>query len=323
MNRNAFRMLALSLALTGLAACASTGSPDLLATDVNLESIDRIPSFEPDPDADFDGAEGADEAIEALSKGMTADRRSPWPEFTLGGSVMLVAEFDTELQVGSRQLGVGTKLQMEDLLGLDDSSALFRLDFLWRINRSNLIGLSWYDIRRDGRVQIKEELEIGDEVFPAGARVKSELNTAIYRFNYWWNFVKDDDYEVGVGIGVYWMSLQAKFAGQVIAGEGGGGVDEKVSVQFPPPLLGLRGAWAITDRLRLTGTGEILYVPIDQFEGWIADVNIGLRWDVLDFAGLSLGYNFFTMGVDADMSGLEGRFDYRYHALLGGIYFYW
>jgi len=325
MNRNAVRTLLLVLALTGLASCASTGSapraPDAVALDADLQPIDRIPSSQPASDADFDGA---DEAIEALSESTKGERRNPWHRFTIVGAAMVASNFDTSIRVDSKKLGEGVEIKLEDLLGLDDRASMLRIGLQYRFNRHHMLAFGWYDIERTGEQKIQQDIQIGDEVFPAGAEVQTGLDTEIFKLNYWWNFVAEEDWELGVGLGVYWMRVDASFRGRLAAGEEqfDETVEESVKVDLPPPLLGLRGAWAITDRLRLVGSAELLYVPIDAFEGWIFDANLGVNWDILDFAGIGLGYNYFKIGVEADKSGFIGEFNYSYHALLGSIYFY-
>jgi len=309
--------LLLVLGLVGLVACGTTAAtPRVPAADPML-----VPVAESMPDVDFDGTA---DAVEALEKSLEGDRRNPWHRFVLSGSAMFAMNFDTRIRVDSKELGEGAELSLEDLLGLDDQASLFRIDANYRFNRHQMLGFSWFDIDRTGEQKIQEDLDIGDETFPAGADVRTGLDTEIFKLNYWWNFVAEEDWELGVGLGVYWMRIDASFDGRLVAGEEefDESVRETVKVDLPPPLLGLRGAYAITRRLRATGSFEILYVPIDAFRGWIVDARLGLEWDILDFAGLGLGYNFFNMGVDVDKDGFEGTFDYRYHALLGSIYFY-
>lgn len=319
MSCSALRIVVAAVLLAGLVACSTTAvGPALSIPDDEPET-----TYFPAQDLDTDG-DGVDEAVEALEEEAGRERRNPWHRLTFSVGAILGAQFDTGIRVDSDKYGVGTELSFEDILGLDDDASSLRLDLQYRFNRAHMIGLSWFKFDRKGDVRIDEDLEIGDEIFPAGAEVKTELVTGIYRFNYWWNFIAKRDWEVGVGLGVYWMRIKAGFAGRVTAGavEFDESVEETVRVNFPPPLLGLRGAWAITPRLRLTGSAEVLYVPIDIFEGWIIDARLGLEWDIFDFMGLGLGYNFFNMGVEADLSPFTGSFDYRYHALVGSLYFY-
>ena len=269
-------------------------------------------------------AEGLDETVESVAEAVEQEGRSPWHSFTLAGSFMLVADFDTTLRIDVDDTDLGTELRLEDILGLDDEASLWRLDCSYRFNRSHMLTLSYFDVRRTGHKELTREIEIGDETFPIGASVDTELRTTILKLNYWWNLFHGENWEIGIGPGIYWMGVNAEFEGTLITppGEDDIGVDESAKVDFPPPLLGIRGAVALTDRLRLEGSAEVLYVPLEDITGWIVNVRAGLQWDILDFAGVSLGYEYFNLGAEANVAIFTGKFSFEYHAVLGGIYLY-
>jgi len=302
----------LTVLIFAAVGCASTAKDD---------SFPEPPSVSMEEDTGrSDLAHAADQLHSDLDA--TPPRHNPWHRFTLTGSAMIIAKFDTSLRVDHKKLGDGTDIQLEDTLGLQETARIFRVDAMYRFNRSHRLDLSWYDIERDSVSKLSREIQIDDTVFPIGARLDTNLETEIIKLNWRWSFLAEDTWEFGAGLGIYWMRLDAGFSALGEAGEESGALMEDLSADVPLPVLGIHGTWAFAERFRLSGTADLLYVSIKPVSGGIIDVRLGVEWDILDWAGLGLAYNYFNLGIDMEIDDIDGKLNYEYHALMGSIYFY-
>jgi hypothetical protein len=270
------------------------------------------------PDAVAAGGEAAEAATE---------KRSPWHDFAIRFAGMIIADMNTRLRIDS-DIGVNPEVRLEDLLGFDSTGQIFRLDAYYRFNRSHRLDFAYYDIQRDSKAVIDEEIDFGEDTFPVNAEVKSKLGTRIFKLNYWWNFVAQEDWEMGVGAGLHWMSLDARFSADAVIGDDGQEVPLEVDIketlqqELPLPLLGFRIAGAPHPRVRVEYALQLLYAKLGDFEGGILDMMLGVDWDFLDFMGAGLAWNTFIIDVDGTNKSLDWNLRYDYNALLASLYFY-
>ena len=123
----------------------------------------------------------------ALAKAEDADQ-TPWEKFSLDIGAFIF-DVNSEIEFGS---GVGIDVDVENLLGMDSNTTVFRLDGAWRFtqNRRHRLDFSWYAFRRDGNKTIDQEFKIknpidGSEItIPAGTQVESHFNINIYKYNF-------------------------------------------------------------------------------------------------------------------------------------------
>ena len=82
------------------------------------------------------------------------DGEDPRERFSirLGG----FSQKDTEstIRFDSKTLGIGTIIELEDNLKVDDESSTLRLDGFYRFNPRHRLDWSWFQSKRDGRVVV-------------------------------------------------------------------------------------------------------------------------------------------------------------------------
>ena len=99
-----------------------------------------------------------------------------------------ISHTNTELSLGS---GLGITVDAEDLLGLDASNSVFRIDGSWRFtdNRRHRLDMTWFSFRRDGSKTIGRDFTIKDDEdneikIPAGTQLRSKFDLDIYQAAY-------------------------------------------------------------------------------------------------------------------------------------------
>jgi hypothetical protein len=65
-------------------------------------------------------------------------------------------------------------------------------------------------------------------------------------------------------------------------------------------------------RLYLDAQGQWFAVELDDIDGSISDLRLGLKWMFSEHVGAGVGWNRFTIDVDATKNSFDGTFDWRY-----------
>lgn len=213
---------------------------------------------------------------------------------SLGGYLNAV---DSEVSFGLK--GFQANINVEDALGLDVSTSVFRVNSFVRFtpNRRHRFDLGWYALRRDGHRQLTEDITIGDTTYPSGTTVDTLFNLDIYKGTYSYSFFQDDRMDMAIGGGVYVTPI--KFA---ISAAGGINASESESLTPPLPVLTLRSDFAITPKLYLRNNIDLFYLRVGDFEGAITNLNITLEYKIIKYLSVGLGYETFSMKIKAEDS---------------------
>lgn len=244
---------------------------------------------------------------------------TPWEKFNLNLGYF-ISNVDTDLSLGS---GLGVTVNLEDLLGLDTTNSVFRVDASWRFtdNRRHRLDFTWFSFRRDGATTVGRKFIIedkeGNEIeIPAGSQATTNFDLDIYRARYSYSFFQDDRMDVAFSIGTYIMPIDIALKATGVVN-----VDESETFTAPLPTLGLRADFAITPKWFLRSNFEIFYLEIKEFTGTIYETNVAVEYLPWKHLGLGLAFNVFNLGIEADgedYPGIDfkGELEFRYSGLL-------
>jgi hypothetical protein len=235
--------------------------------------------------------------------------RNIYRRFYISGGVAAFADFNTNMQV-TGDAGLGTDLDLEDLLNLDEDAVAARIDGRYAFNKRHWLEFAWYDIRRDGERTIANDITVGDVVIPA-SNVETTFDTAIFKIAYRYNFVAEPRTVIGASFGFHVMSIDSSFKSAAFA------VEEEYKVDAPVPLLGLHGAYALSEKWKLSGSAEFLKFDIGDYRGLITDVRLTIDHDTFEHFGWGLGYNGFQSDATLEgEDGLKSDLEYGYSGLM-------
>jgi hypothetical protein len=223
--------------------------------------------------------------------------------------VAVYGNFDSSLQVSAPGMP-GVAIDMEDLLGLDDSVEVLRLDAYYSFNRRHRVDLSFYDIDRDGRRALADDISFGGIVIPAGSSVDSMFDTLILKLAYRYNFVADHRTTIGASFGLHVMGLETELA------TSGGSVAESFGVDAPLPNVGLHFAYALSPRWKLYLSTELLQFDIGDYEAYFNDNRLGIEHDFSKHLGWGLGFNGQTLDGAFTDGSLDGDIEYAYQGVI-------
>lgn len=204
-------------------------------------------------------------AVSGGSEGQS--NAQPWETVGLSAGYF-ISDVDTSLRLGT---GLGVKIDLEDLLGLDSTNSVFRVGGLWRFtdNQRHRLDLSWFSLSRDSTLEILGDITFendeGEEItIGAGTTVDSFFDLDIYQLSNSYSFFQDDRLDLAAGIGLYIMPIDLGLSTS-------GFVNERASADFtaPLPVLGLRMDVALTPRWYIRTGTQVFYVEYENFTGSI------------------------------------------------------
>ncbi len=220
------------------------------------------------------------------------------------------ASFTTTAQV-SGSAGIGAVLDLEDVLGVSSSTNVLRVDGEYMLNGRNRLSMSYYDINRDGSRTIVDDIDVGDVTIPAG-QTSTKMRTTIGKIAYLYSFVDDDRTVISGSFGLHIMDINLKVKSPTFD------IEEDLGVTAPLPVLGLHGAYALSESWSLFASGEVFQLKIDNFGGSISDIRVGLDWDIFEHLGVGAEINVFSMNADVDDGDMKADIEYGYQGI--GLY---
>ncbi len=235
-------------------------------------------------------------------------------EFGLG---VFLPSFDSSLQVDNSDLDLGTGVDLENDLGLDSNETVFWLSTQWRFSDNHRLGLSYFQFSRDSIATALTDIEVGEEIFPAGATLTSKFDYSSIPFIYSYSFIKSKHHELAGTFGLHLTTLELDIRGDAFVG-GGGTVDGNVyaKAQGPLPLFGVKYDYYANKRWSSGIHGEVFALDLEDtdvgFSGVIYNVRASTEYWFYNHFGVGAALNWFSMDVDVKDSEWRGRVDYEY-----------
>ena len=215
------------------------------------------------------------------------------------------ASADTQIRLDATDGSVGTDIDFEDDLDLDDDEVMLLLGFDWRFAQRHRLELEYFQLDRGGFQTLRGNIDFGDETFPFETEVSSFFNTNILRVGYTYSFLLDETKELAVGVGFHVTDLAMGIS------------DEEDSSEFsdvtaPLPVLGLSGGWEFAPKWSVYGRLQIFRLEVGDYDGSIDHLSIRLEHQTFRHVGFGLGYDFFELDIDIDDSDWRGFANYQF-----------
>ncbi|RLC01805.1 MAG: hypothetical protein DRH90_15365 [Deltaproteobacteria bacterium] len=247
---------------------------------------------------------------------------NPWATFSFNGG-LFASRSQTDVRFGA---GLGVEVNLEDALGMESETQVFRLESYWRFtdNRKHRADFSWFSLHRTAFRKITEDITVqppeGDPItIIAGTEVSSKYNMDILQLNYSYSFIQDDRLDLAGGVGLYIMPISLGI-------EATGLVDEQADQSFtaPLPALGLRMDILLAPKWYFRGSTQLFYLEYKGYTGSLTSTRTAVEYNPWTHVGLGLGMDAMRMSLEANdpdsIPGLDlrGNVDFNYI----GLYLY-
>ena len=247
----------------------------------------------------------------------TKFKTQSWDKFSLslGG---FVANYENTLTLGSKQLGTGIVLNLENALDLSVSAWAFRTKLQYRFGKKNKSAFTagYFQVYRTASKTLSNELDVDDITIPGGTFIQSKFNFSLIRAKYDYSFYQDDRVSLGASFGFFVMPLSFSI---FVKDESATSAD----IIAPLPVAGLRSDFLITPHFFYHQSIELLYLEFEGFSGKIVDLDLFLEYRPIKNFGFGLGVNSTEFDLKAQDSEYPGiKFYGEVSSSYTGIYLF-
>jgi hypothetical protein len=232
-----------------------------------------------------------------------------WPTFAISAGAFL-AESDSTLRVDATELQVGTEVDFEGDLGLDEEETLVSARLEWRFAKRHQLALSYFASDREGGGRLERTIVVDDTVFPVGLDVESALERRQIELAYTGWLVREESFGAGLSLGIVHYDLDASIRGRVQIGPFPFFREESWSESAPIPMIGAELRGAPLDRLVLFG--RVRYLPrvkVEQVEGEALGFTAGAEFRIVGPLAVGVGYESDSLELEADEEEWHGKAD--------------
>jgi hypothetical protein len=202
------------------------------------------------------------------------------------GSVRTSGQFDSAKGVP------GTPLGAESDLGLTNQAYQPQLELIFRLKDRHKLRVDWFDLRRNGQVQLSSVLQIGNQAYLPGQSLQSMLNWRQMDITYTYSFLRTDRFELGAGLGLHLLEAEAR----ELVPQTPQLTD--YSEAGPFATLALDGSWAFASAWSLNARGQYLHLTIRNFTGQLQDYHADVQYRWRRNFALGLGYDYTQREVN-------------------------
>jgi hypothetical protein len=224
--------------------------------------------------------------------------------------------FKTAVRVDSDQLGSGDNVDLPDDLGVDRSESGGWFGVEWRFASRHRLGFTYSRFTLNGERTTTRDLQIGDEIFPAGATVSTRLRLEIIPITYSYSFLKRERDELAVTAGLHWSRLRFSAEGSASLGAQDFARDSTSDADVPLPLLGLRYDHHFSDRWSAGASAAVFALEFGEetwsFEGSLWSVRLHAEYRFARNFALGMALDAFDVDVNLSQNNWNGGFNYGY-----------
>ena len=169
-----------------------------------------------------------------------------------------------------------------------------------------------FSFNRDGTRTIDETIDFGDRTFAINTVVNSDAQSRHREGRYTFAPVIKERGFVGLTAGLYVAQTMLSLSEATL------GTAQTEDLTAPLPVIGVRGQYAITDRIKLRGSLEVFGIDTGDVSGHLNDFNIAADYGFGKRFAVGLAYNDVAMDIDASEggSGFRGALDWGYSGWL-------
>ncbi|MFZ0255194.1 MAG: hypothetical protein WAN46_06045 [Gammaproteobacteria bacterium] len=254
---------------------------------------------------------------------VTATEGQVNPEFTDRFSLRVGGFFpsiDSKIRLDSTTGRLGTVLDFEDDLALEETSPTFWAGARWRITRRQRLEFEYVQLDRSGTRAASADFAIGDTIANAGALLETDFDVKLGRFTYGFSLINDGRKELALLIGAHFAGADAgiQISGNLtVAGLGSLTRStprrEEGDIVFPLPHIGGSFGWAFTPKLSATATAIGFALDLGDYQGSLVEVSADLQYQLVKHLALGAGLKYFNLDLeDKSNADLRGEFEFNY-----------
>ena len=210
---------------------------------------------------------------------------------------------------------LGDRIDFGDSVGVDSSNTLGYAQLRWKFGRERKWSIAGQYFSNDasGDATLEEDVNWQNITFREGTFVEGGVKLEVARLFLSRSFVKNEQHDFGVGLGIHNLDLSAFIGGEVrINDETTGYRRENASASQVLPNLGAWYSFSPASRWLLHGRLDWISADLGKVDGTLWNTNVGVNYQAWRHVGFDLSYQYFNLDFTVDKSDWRGGADVTY-----------
>jgi len=247
-----------------------------------------------------------------------AEERPAWRDDPFGsrfviGAGPFWARLDTKVRLDSSTGALGTVIDFESTLGMDENDELPLLMGYYRFAKNHRASFQYFKLNRDGAAVSDVPIRFGEVIFPANLPLRSYFDVDVYALSYSYSLIHDEKKELAFNFGLQFQDIEMGIAGSL----GPGLISEDADALAPLPTFGGTFDYAFSEKWMFTSSLGVFALELNlgdesEFAGEITQFNVGVAYSAFENVGFALQYNYFRVDVDVTDPDWVGFLKYEY-----------
>ena len=255
-----------------------------------------------------------------------ADDWESWPaidKWSIGLGYFM-PDLNTQIVISDEDGNIGTGINFEQNLGLDDSKGTALLFVNWHFARRHALEYRYFQLNRSGAGESSVSIGIGDAIFDITLPIQSFFDITANEIAYSFSALIDERKHLYLGLGISVQDLALGIQGTASSPDPGEPISSNLAQTAPLPTLNIGFDYALSDKwLFISRLGwlavEAGFGDGQDLSGEIFNTNAGVQWNAFENVGFFLHYQVFSLDVDYLDNGVLFAIDYEYKGPVLGV----
>lgn len=204
---------------------------------------------------------------------------------------------------GDYSIDRGTDIDA-DLAGVDDDDTLPAMAFHWRLSNNTRLQGEYFDLDAGNRTVLARDISLPspeDTEFAVGAEVRAQLDMTVARIFYGYSFIKNDTMELGAGIGLHYLDMDASLAGNAtVDGIEVASAEVSVDEWGLLPNIGGYANYAFSPKWLVSGRVDWISANVGDYDGTLWNVEGAIQYQLFKHFGVGAAYRYLSMDLSLD-----------------------
>jgi hypothetical protein len=208
----------------------------------------------------------------------------------------------------------GDQIDLDATFGANDATRL-RFDGFWRFADRHKVRALWFAADVKKTRSLSEDIQWGDEIYPAGTAVTVDREFSIYELAYEYAFFRHEKMELAGSLGLHFAKFSAELAANLeVPGDPGQTrhASGTARMNAPLPVIGVHGIWNAGGNFWIDGGAQLFALSFDKYDGHLVDYRLAALWQPKKWLGIGVGYDRCDLDLDIDGEAFNGSLEWTY-----------
>ncbi len=205
------------------------------------------------------------------------------------------------------------EIDLEDEFHFSQQDNVFLGSINWRFSTSFVLSYEYLALNRESTAVLGRDIHWNEYVFGAGSTASARFDVSIHRLFLGYSFIQQRHYELGAGLGMHLLDLDASISGTAqINDDTFSDTVSSNDLLAPLPNIGVYAAYAFNRHWLVSGRYDWFSINTGEYDGSLHSSALNLHYQALKNIGIGIGYQYFNIDITADKPDWNGsaRFSY-------------